>query len=545
MKLKLLVTFFVICLGSIAQTPAWQWANTSGGSASEDGISVATDASNNVFVTGYFFSPTIVFGTYTLTNSGNYDVYIVKYNSAGNVLWAKSAGGIYDDVSTGIATNSSGEVIVTGSFTSPTMIFGTYTLTNAGVTDIFITKYDTNGNVIWSKREGDTNSDEANSITTDGSGNIFITGQYQSNTITFGTYTLTNMGIGDIYVTKYDGSGNVQWAQTVGDNFLDVGNGITTDASGNVYVTGYFKSASLVVGTYTLNNAAAGNADFFIMKYDGSGNPQWAKNSGGIFEDVGTSVTHDATGNIYVTGYFKSPTFSLGVFTFTNAATGTCDIFTAKYNSSGTEIWAKGAGGNIDDIGYGIATDIGGNVYVSGHIHSTNMIVGTYTLTNAGVGVGDVFILKYDNSGTILWGDRMGGTADDGSSIVATDASGNAYIAGYFNSTSITFGSYTLTNVGSADMFVAKISTVTAVENLQNVSNEFHVYPNPTSGKFQLKGLEELDGIEIYNSVGEKIYSSTLLSSNSSINISDHAKGIYFVQIRSSTKNIRKKIILD
>ena len=140
----------------------------------------------------------------------------------------------------------------------------------------------------------------------------------------------------------------------------------------------------------------------------------------------------------------------------------------------------------------------------------------------------------------------MGGTADDGSSTVATDPSGNAIIAGYFNSASITFGSYTLTNVGSADMFVAKISTVTVVENLQSVSNEIHVYPNPTSDYFQIKNYSEIKLLEIYDSIGEKIYSdNNLLTSDSKINLTDQPKGIYFVRAKTVDKIISKKIILN
>ena len=262
----------------------WLLARAATGSGQQEGLSIATDASGNVFVTGYFASPTITFGTTTLTNAGQYDIFLVKYDGTGNVLWAKSAGGTGGDEGWSVSTDASGNVFATGVFSSPTITFGTTTLTNAGIAAIFIVKYDGAGNVLWAKSAGGIGGDGGYSVATDVAGNVFATGVFSSPTITFGTTTLTNTsgGYADIFLVKYDGIGNVLWAKNAGGTVDDYGWSAATDVSGNVFVTGYFTSATITFGTTTLiNNSFAGMEDIFLVKYDGAGNVLWAKSAGG------------------------------------------------------------------------------------------------------------------------------------------------------------------------------------------------------------------------------------------------------------------------
>lgn len=209
--MKKLITFLALafCLNGNAQT--WQWAKGATGVGSEEGYSSATDTAGNVFITGSFTGSTISFGAYTLTNAGtNANVFITKYAPNGNVLWAKSATGTVSDYGFSVSTDVVGNVFVTGCFQSPSTTFGTYTLTNAGTnSNIFIAKYDANGNVLWAKSAGGIADDRGYGVTTDATGNVLVTGYFQSPTITFGTYTLTNSGNYDVFIAKYDANGNI------------------------------------------------------------------------------------------------------------------------------------------------------------------------------------------------------------------------------------------------------------------------------------------------------------------------------------------------
>ncbi len=539
MKKNLFLIFFVITGIVNGQSPNWVWAQSAGGASSEEGSGIATDINGNVYVAGLYFSSTITFGTYTLTNNGNYDTYLVKYDALGNVLWAKSAGGAFDDVSLSVATDPSGNIYITGYYTSSTLLFGTYTLTNSGAGDIFIAKYDGAGNVLWAKTAGGSNNDNGNSIATDATGNVYITGDFQSSTMSFGTNTLTNMGSSDVYLAKYDPSGNVLWAQTTGDNLYDISNAVTTDPGGNVWITGYYKSATLTFGTFTLNNSASGSGDIFITKFSASGIPLWCDTYGDVLEDVGNAICSDANGNVYLTGNYKSPNLAFGTITFTNVSAGSCDVYITKYNNAGSILWAKSAGGNFDDTGTGVTTDAGGNVYITGHVHSTSITFGTYTVTC--FGVGDGYVAKYNGSGAPVYAISAGGISDDGTSSITADAGGNVYVTGYFFSNTISFGTYTLNLVASSDMFVAKIGSTLDIKEIAS-QNPISLYPNPSNGLFEIKG-KGIIAFEIYNSLGEKIDHKP--STFPVIDLSGNAKGIYFISVRLPDGILTKKMIVN
>ena len=316
----------------------------------------------------------------------------------------------------------------------------------------------------WAKTFGGNSYDYGQCISTDANGNSYVTGYFQSPAISFGSTVLTNTDYTNMYIAKFDASGNVVWAKEAvgGGLYYERGSGIKTDANGNSYVTGYFESPSITFGSFTLtNNGGNSTGDFFIVKYDSSGNVVWARSAGGTDADDGEAISLDAMGNVYVIGTFNSPTITFGSTTLTNAgSTFVCDFFIAKYDSDGNVLWAKRAGGTDDDIGWGIATDANGNSYVTGSFRSSSITFGSTTLTNNTTQYEDVFVVKYNSSGTVVWAKSYGGNSYDSGWGISVDGSGNSYVTGYFQSPTITFGSTTLTNVDNTgftrDFFIEK-----------------------------------------------------------------------------------------
>ena len=528
-----------------AQTPNWQWAKSAGGTGSAFGLIVSTDAIGNVFMTGYFKSPTITFGTTTLTNAGSNDVFIVKYDATGNVLWAKSVGGAYDERGQSVSTDASGNVFMTGYFISPTISFGTTTLTNTYASnlysDFFIVKYDTSGNVLWAKSAEGAYDDSGQSVSTDASGNVFITGIYYSPTITFGTTTLTKANptsnYSDIFIVKYDASGNMLWATSAEDGlFNDDGRSLSTDASGNVFIAGYFASPTITFGTTTLTNTNS-SWDIFIVKYDSSGNVLWAKSAGGTAYDIGNSVSTDAIGNVFMTGIYYSPTITFGITTLTNA-NNVADIFIVKYDASGNVLWAKSAEGTWYDLSYGVCTDVIGNVFITGAFYSPTITFGTTTLTNVNA-ANDIFIVKYDASGNVLWAKSAGGAGSDLSSGVCTNASGNIFITGYFGNPNINFGTTTLTNAGASDIFIAKLGGITGINDIKN--SNIKIYPNPTNDIINIEGLNknENNTIQIFDVQG-KLVITKIITEKGTIDLSELNKGVYVIKIGELAQRIVK-----
>jgi len=312
------------------------WASSIGGAEDDIGQSVCTDANNNAYLTGSFSNDTITIGVTSLSNAGSSDIFIAKYDAAGNVLWAKSAGGIYGEGIKSVSTDSSGNVYVTGNFNSDTLTFGLTTLVNAGNNDIFISKYTSNGTLLWAKSAGGNNYDSGQSISNDANGNVYVTGWFGSNTITFETATLINSGGDDIFIVKYSSNGTLLWAKSAGGITIDRATSISSDKSGTIYITGYFDSPTIIFDATTLSNAGA--YDILILKYDANGEVLSARSPGGVYHDVGYGIFTDASKNIYLTGYFQSPTITFGTNTLTNSFVGYNSIFIVKYAATGTGV---------------------------------------------------------------------------------------------------------------------------------------------------------------------------------------------------------------
>ena len=439
---------------NIAQSTDWLWAKRAGGTSHDIGNDIATDACGNVYVTGEFSSDSIVFGNITLTNAGGTDIFVVKYDLSGNVSWAKSTGGKGNACGKHIATDAEGNLYITGEFWSESIIFGNITLVNAGNRDIFVVKYDPSGNAMWAKGAGGKLATRCYGISIDAGGNVLVTGLFYSPDITFGCTTLNNNGDENIFLVKYDSNGDVIWAKSAGGTFVDRGYGIATDAGGNVYITGGFYSSSITFGTTTLTNTDnACSDDIFLVKYDTDGNVLWAKGAGGTSLEAGNSISIDADGNVYVTGYFLSSSIAFDDITLTSANTS-FKIFIAKYDTDGNVIWVKNTRGAGGGRGWGISTDVCGSIYVTGYFRSPSITFDDITLSSANTST-NFFIAKYDAGGNVIWAQGAGEHGSTGYNI-CTDHRGNVYLTGYFEDTSI-FGNNSLTSTGSYDFFMAKL----------------------------------------------------------------------------------------
>lgn len=457
---SLLISTLLACTITV-QAQSWVWSKSAGGSGNDNGRTMAVDASGNVYVAGWFSSTSIAFGTTTLTQAGSGDMYIVKYDPSGNVLWAKSAGGTGSDDARGITIDASGNVYVVGNFSSTSIMFGSTTLTNSGGGDVYVVKYDGTGSVLWAKSAGGTSTDAGESVAIDGSGNVIVAGWFTSPSIVIGATTLTNAGNSDIMLLKYDASGTFVWATAFGGSGDEHPTAVKADGTGNVFFSGYYTSGSIAFGSTTLTNS--GVYDMVVVKCNNSGSTTWAKSAGGGGDDEAQSIALDAAGNIYVAGNFTSPSITFGSTTLTNAGTSVFDFYLTKYDGAGTVLWAKRGGAADNDEAFSVTTDASGNAYITGGYSSTSMSLGTSTLTNVSAGNDDVYIVKYDASGNVIWAKSAGSTGDDYSNCVAVDGSGNVYITGYYDNTITFGSLTAMSNAGLNDIFVAKLSSTTGV----------------------------------------------------------------------------------
>lgn len=338
-----------------------QWVQRAGGDSGDYGYGVSTDASGSVYITGSF-SGTAVFGGVSVTSAGPENSFVAKYNNSGTVQWVQSAVATTGSYGQAIATDASGNVFVSGYF-SGTATFGSSSISSAGGSnDIFIAKYNSSGTVQWVRRAGGTSYDFGYGITTDVSGNVYVTGGF-SGTASFGSSSVTSAGSADVFIARYSNSdGVLVWVRRGGGASNDLGLAVTTDLSGNVYVTGNFSGTASFGNSFT----SEGLGDIFIAKYNSAGTVLWGRRAGGASDDSGFALATDASGNVYITGYFDD-TATFG----NSTVRGTEDIFVAKYNDSGAVLWVQRAGGASADYGRGIAMDASGNIYVTGYFIDT------------------------------------------------------------------------------------------------------------------------------------------------------------------------------
>ncbi|MBV6454955.1 MAG: hypothetical protein FNNCIFGK_02234 [Bacteroidia bacterium] len=388
-----------------------------------------------------------------------------------NFEWAKNFGGSGFEQGNGIAVDNSGNVYTIGYFAG-TADFdpgpGIYSLTANGSADIFISKLDSMGNLVWARAFGSTDWDKGNSIALDNSGNIYATGFF-SDTVDFdpgpGVFNLTSVGITDIFICKLDASGNYLWAKSVGGTDYDFGISIKTDDSGNVYTTGNFLDTvdfDPCAATYSITSM--GTYDIFILKLDSSGNYIWVKTFGGQEPQSVSSIDVDASGNVYTTGYFyTSADFDPGPNVFYLISEGENDVFVSKLDSMGNFIWAKQFGNYDEDEGLSIATDNSGNVYTTGTFKVTvdfDPGQGGYNLISAGSE--DIFISKLDSTGSFIWAKSFGNISVEKGLDITLDNSGNVYAVGQFTGT-VDFdpgpGVFNLNSNGDYDLFICKLTS--------------------------------------------------------------------------------------
>lgn len=434
--------------------------------------------------------------------------------------WAKNMGGANAEVGYSIITDASGNSYITGSFQG-TADFdpssSTANLVSTGANDIFIAKYDVNGNYLWAHNIGGTGSDLGYSISTDMSENIYITGSFQGTAdfdpSPLSTANLTSNGNGDIFIAKYDVNGNYVWAKRVGGTADDYASGIINYSLGTIVLTGVFQgTVNFGADTSIYNLTSNGSSDIFIASYDSDGSLKWAKNVGGGSADNSTSIARDVSGNIFITGYFSgNADFNPGIDVAALSSHGSQDIFIAKYNSIGNYIWAIDMGGNSSDMANSIATDASGNVIITGSFNGTaDFDPSTNTENLVSNGNQDIFIAKYDDNGNYVWAFNLGSNGLDKGNAIATDLSESIYVTGSFKGT-VNFdpaASSTLTAIGNSDAFVAKYDA---------------------SGNFkwvdQLAGAAADEGFSINTNVNGKVYTTGSFSgiANFDSNISSSA----------------------
>ncbi|MBK9318672.1 MAG: SBBP repeat-containing protein [Bacteroidetes bacterium] len=292
------------------------WAKKRGISQDEYCNDAAIDSAGNIYSVGLW----------------NTDVYVYKSNPMGDTVWTRriAATQFYSSAYS-VATDAAGNVYVTGLHYGLTLFPGTL-----GGSDVFVLKYNTNGTLLWSRTFGGTSSETGTGIAVDGSGNVYTIGNFRGlvdfnpSTAAVDTFFLTSNGSSDIFITKFDSSGTFRWAVHAGGLASDLARDIVTDALGNIYVSSVFVNMA-TYGSTVLTAVSSVSSDVAISKLDSNGNFIWTQQIGGTGTESSSGLDIDASGTLYLSGYFTDTAdFDPGPGVFTLITKGATDVFVVK-----------------------------------------------------------------------------------------------------------------------------------------------------------------------------------------------------------------------
>lgn len=432
------------------------------------------------------------------------------------------------------AIDNEGNVYLVGDFNVATATIGDVTLTNesdAGYSDAYIFKFTNQGNLLWHKQISTNKTETISGVTTDSAGNFYIIGTIGNN-ITLGTTALT-VGHNPYYIAKLNSDGDFLWAikdTGVADNYYF--NDIEVDNSGNVFVSGASRSATVTFGSVLVSidpqHVTVSNPRAFILKFNAEGVSQWGRmgtsDEANIFGTLPASMTVDNSGGVVLCGTFAHNTLHFGAITLTKGITSnSSDVFIVKYDADGAELWAHSAGSTtyqINTRAQAVTTDINNNVYFGGTF-AYDLQFGSATLqATAGV---QFFLVKYNVSGVPQWATTPQ-SADNATIMgsLATDQLGNVYAAGLTYASNIHFSStIKLLNLGSVgSFFVTKYTDLgtpvwtKGVTNL-DANNDISIHCKAendliVSGTFESTALQIGSTILTKSGTGRDVYIARL-----------------------------------
>jgi len=431
------------------QMLGWEWAESGGSSAEDQGWDVTISSNGNIFITGTF-RETISFGSCSVSSNTNgvQWVFVAKFDPNGTCLWAASAGnsgtfGHAGHLGTGISVDVGENVYVTGNFYN-VIDFDNITI-QASITCIcaFAAKLDYNGTWLWATQITTSGhisgSENPANIEIDFNGNIFVSSNKQD-------------GSGQGFISKISTDGVIQWTKYFGAKVNDV----AIDSSGNLYIVGDIVSTlSISIGGVSQSFTPDSGRNALVAKLDNDGNWLWLTISENTTSnEVANSISMSQNGDIFVAGYFYS-TWSVSS-TSTLSTGGTQNGFVAKLSTTGEWLWAKQVDCSCSTNAVAITVDLNGNPYVTGDYNSGPVSFDNIVLGPAGGGL-DVFVYKLDTNGSAQWALAGGSQGSDRGNGLTIDSIGNLYVTGEYNNL-VNFGSFSIPNRGHYDTFLTKLS---------------------------------------------------------------------------------------
>jgi hypothetical protein len=559
--LRLLFTVSSVFLSFSLLTAQQDWVKSFGGALLDQGTGLALDNSGNVYTTGYF-EGTISLpqgnSSVSMSSVGSRDFYMAKYDQLGDLIWVKTIGGGGQEHTRRIRVDAVGNVYVAGDFNSlvnfdPGVGFNLQNV--AGASDVFVAKYDPQGNFLWVKKIGGVGIDACRDLVLDGQGNIYVAGIFEG-TADFdpngGVMNVTSGGAFDSFILKLNAAGNFLWVKTLQGSSNNFINEMKLDYSGNINAVGYFQGTADFdpnAGVHSLTTI--GDRSAFWVKLNANGQFIAAQMIGGSGFEVAKSLAVDAQNNVTILGEFRGVIdFDPSSVSYFVTSSGLRDIFIAKYTAQGSLVWADKIGGIGDEQANSIVAGQNGDVFAAGAFNQSMMLSDKNAHTS--LGGADIILARYSSTGELLFSTTCGGSNGDEAVAILLDGDDNLYSTGWFQGSSH-FGATTLNSVGDRDVYLAKtkMEESSSTHGTTWAAAQMTVSPNPSDGAFRLSfdDLPTTDfALTVTDLMGRRIFSERFFNTDThfqtQIQLNAPAAGLYLLSIETAERIFTKKIII-
>ncbi len=556
MNEKKFFLFFICFVYQFSFAQQFQFAKSIGGTGFENAMGIAVDNNKNIIVCGYFagtadFNPSAT-ASDSLTSAGFNDVFLAKYDSIGNYLWAIKIGGPGDEFTyADPVIDNAGSIYVCGQFNTGCDFNPDSTvqlvLINNGSFDGFIAKFTDAGNLVWAQAAGGVADDQIYRLDINNAGDVLFAGSFDSIADinpAGGILNFQSKGASDFFFGRLASNGNLKNVFALGGTGDDYLNNITHDANDNIIITGSFTDSSdFNPDTVTVNMVTGNSSSSFIAKYDSSGNYLWAFP---ILNSIPFGLRCSNNNEILTCGEFLG-TADFNPSASTNQLTSlsnSFDVYFAKYDAGGNYVFAKRVGGTGTDNAYAIRQMHDSTILLSGYFYSTadfNPGAASNNLTAAGFG--DLFVAHYDNTGNYINAFRCGAAGFDFARNFACEDDGSFFIAGGYEQTVDFNPAPAINNLvsinSSRDGFFAKYgASFTPIYSLSEGKTEIKIYPNPFTNNLTVEMLNtnNKNGVaNLYDVVGKKLFSKPLKSGTNIIHLHELNQGVYFLNVNNSS----------
>ena len=534
----LLIFLLIFYIDLFSQAVEFEWADMCGNppNTTDTRTTLASVDDGSFFMAGEFLD-TALFGTKTMVSAGGSDIFLAKFDHSGNALWTLRMGGEDDEYIREILLDNEGNILVSGFFYG-TSVIGTDVYTSYGSQDLFIAKFNPEGDFIWSFRAGGPMADYISGIAIVENQDIVMSGSYY-NSIFIENDSLNAIAASDVFLAKINADGELQWTANAGGSSSDQLNSMTSDSEGNVFVAGSFYY-DITIGDTTLTTLNP--VGVFIAKYNADGSLENVFQLDGTYLCADILITAANSGDFYISGCF-SEDITFGDKTF-SAGEFNQDLYTAKYSNDCDLLWARHAFSFGSDQVVAMDTDEFGNLYITGHYLDTvhfELLTLNYTLC---CGSREIFIVNYSSAGQVQWGRQVSGTRANIKSMEMT-SQGKLLLSGLFTE-ELTVGPFSLSHYdGFRDYFTSlETGLFTSVKDYSD-KNPLVIFPNPAKNRLSIS-WEDISyqlNYQIYGFDG-RLFDCGLIRSGGTIDLDKLASGPFILRLSDPASELSFSRIL-